>query len=786
MAGGSGVTLGFLKFVLGLDGLAFEQGLGLAEKQLKATQKKLAKMGERMSDVGQRLSLAVTLPVAAFGTASVKAASDAAELQSAFNVTFGKMSSEMNKWAEATGNALGRSTQEMQKAANTFGLFFNTAAPPDKAAAMSKTFAKLAQDLSSFFNVDTQTAIDKLRSGLSGESEPLRDFGVFLTEASVQAKALELGLTGVGNELTEQEKILARYHLILGATTKAQGDVERTSGSFANQLRRSQAAFEELQVTIGTKLIPAITPLLVKLGDALTWFSKLPQPVQDTALAVVALSAALGPTMMAVGTMSTTLSNLLPVLARMGGTAGLLGLGPALGIVAAGALAVYAAYQNWDKIGPWIDGVVTRTKGAAAEIDAKLRGIQAAADDFDRRMGIPGKSDLFDAIGAKATEAWNKIDGFLRGIQAFADGFDAAAVRAWKSFEVMHARVQAAFNRMVNGIGDAVRSKLNGIMQSVIDKARAVGDAFYTLWDRVVGHSYIPDMVEGIGHHIGRLDTLMVAPVGKMTGAAAQSFQQLQGRVQATLDRLFPDEAQVRDLTAQIDAIDQAMASNLIKPEVWGRARDRLRAELQGALRAAEAANDNGIAGPTVNIPASVLDVPGFEAALESLQVEVSDALGGAAEASRAAWADMAQAATDGVRNIVGAIRGGGFLDVVSSVLDVFTQLAGMGAFGKGMQGRVQANAPQFGGFRATGGPVVPGKSYVVGERGPEWFTPRARGFVTPGDAPSGRAVSFDLRGAVMTQDLVMQMQTIASQTSGQAIGAYDAGRRRLARRTVG
>src|SRR3546814_3222598 len=96
---------------------------------------------------------------------------------------------------------------------------------------MSQIFAQLAQDLVSFYNVDTETAIQKLRSGLSGESEPLRDFGVFLTEANVKAKALEMGLTGVGDELTEQEKILARYQLVLEATKNAQGDGARTSES---------------------------------------------------------------------------------------------------------------------------------------------------------------------------------------------------------------------------------------------------------------------------------------------------------------------------------------------------------------------------------------------------------------------------------------------------------------------------------------------------------------------------------------------------------------------------
>src|SRR3546814_301605 len=231
-----------------MDVATFEKGADLSEKRLAQMERKFSKLGDKISGLGKTLSLGITLPLTAFGIASANAASDAAELQSAFDQTFGAMSDTMNKWAEDTGNALGRSTQEMQKAANTFGIFFNTAVNPQKAAEMSQIFAQLAQDLGSFYNVDTETAIQKLRSGLSGESEPLRDFGVFLTEANVKAKALEMGLTGVGDELTEQEKILARYQLVLEATKNAQGDVARTSDSTSNQMRRAAAAFEELRV----------------------------------------------------------------------------------------------------------------------------------------------------------------------------------------------------------------------------------------------------------------------------------------------------------------------------------------------------------------------------------------------------------------------------------------------------------------------------------------------------------------------------------------------------------
>src|SRR3546814_11304860 len=102
-----------------MDVATFEKGADLSEKRLAQMERKFSKLGDKISGLGKTLSLGITLPLTAFGIASANAASDAAELQSAFDQTFGAMSDTMNTWAEDTGNALGRSTQEMQKAATT-------------------------------------------------------------------------------------------------------------------------------------------------------------------------------------------------------------------------------------------------------------------------------------------------------------------------------------------------------------------------------------------------------------------------------------------------------------------------------------------------------------------------------------------------------------------------------------------------------------------------------------------------------------------------------------------
>src|SRR3546814_5378842 len=110
-----------------------------------------------------------------------------------------------------------------------------------------------------------------------------------------------MGLEQVNGQYTEGAKVQARAALIMEQLKDAHGDVIRTSGSTENQIKRMNAAFEELRVMVGTKLLPVITPLIEKIASALNWFTQLPVPVQNTTIAVVAIAAALGPVILGLG-----------------------------------------------------------------------------------------------------------------------------------------------------------------------------------------------------------------------------------------------------------------------------------------------------------------------------------------------------------------------------------------------------------------------------------------------------------------------------------------------------
>lgn len=183
---------------------------------------------------------------------SIRAASDMNETVSKGRVVFGESAGAIERWGRTAAQTMGMSTQQALAAAAGFGEFFQGAGQSaDAASRMSMRLVQLAADLASFDNLDPADVLAKLKSGLSGEAEPLRAVGVFLNEAAVQSKAAEMGLGNLNGELTDGEKILARYQLILEQTTKAQGDFARTADQNANSHRREAAELENAKAELG-------------------------------------------------------------------------------------------------------------------------------------------------------------------------------------------------------------------------------------------------------------------------------------------------------------------------------------------------------------------------------------------------------------------------------------------------------------------------------------------------------------------------------------------------------
>jgi hypothetical protein len=195
---------------------------------------------------------------------------------------FGSFTNKVTEAADEMAHSFGIPKSEFLDAASMFGLIAQGAGiASGKSADMAVSLSKLAADASSFFNTGVDVALEKIRAGLVGESEPLRAFGVMLTEDNVKAKALAMGLAKPGKELTNQMKIMARYQLIQEGLAKAQGDLERTGGGFANQWRQFTGQLENMATTVGQFVLPVMTAFLrainqqmQMLGIALDWIKE--------------------------------------------------------------------------------------------------------------------------------------------------------------------------------------------------------------------------------------------------------------------------------------------------------------------------------------------------------------------------------------------------------------------------------------------------------------------------------------------------------------------------------
>lgn len=199
--------------------------------------------------------------------ASVRAASDLNEEITKSNVVFGDSAGNVQAFAE-NAEDIGLSERAALGAAGAFGNMFNTTGlAQDASAEMSTTMVQLAADMASFNNQDPADMLEKLRSGLAGEAEPLRQVGVLLSEAAVKTYAYKNSIATSGAELTEAQKVQARYGLILEQTADQQGDVERSGDTLANGQRRVGAAVENLSAQFGSVLLPAVADAANSLAD---------------------------------------------------------------------------------------------------------------------------------------------------------------------------------------------------------------------------------------------------------------------------------------------------------------------------------------------------------------------------------------------------------------------------------------------------------------------------------------------------------------------------------------
>ena len=202
-----------------------------------------------------------------FGKTAIEAGSNVAEVQNIVDTAFGSMTGMVDEFASTAIEKFGLSELAAKNYAGTMMAMLNsTGVAKDAASEMSITLAGLAGDLASFYNISANEAFTAIRAGISGETEPLKRFGINMNIANINAYALANGLHKTYNEMTLSEQAMIRYNYLMAATSQQQGDFAKTSANWANQVRILAMNFQQLASILGQGLIAAILPAVQALN----------------------------------------------------------------------------------------------------------------------------------------------------------------------------------------------------------------------------------------------------------------------------------------------------------------------------------------------------------------------------------------------------------------------------------------------------------------------------------------------------------------------------------------
>ena len=217
--------------------------------------------------------VAIYRAAAKFLSSAINKSSEYTEDLNLFTVSMGQYAEEAYNYAQKVSEVMGIDPAEWMRNQGVFNTIISGfGVAGDKAAFMSKNLTQLGYDLASFYNIDFESAMQKVQSGISGELEPLRRLGYDLSVARLEQERLNLGIDKSVSSMTQAEKSQLRYYAMMTQVTQVQGDMARTLENPANMLRVLRAELEQAARAVGNIFIPILTkvlPIAIAVASAL-------------------------------------------------------------------------------------------------------------------------------------------------------------------------------------------------------------------------------------------------------------------------------------------------------------------------------------------------------------------------------------------------------------------------------------------------------------------------------------------------------------------------------------
>lgn len=230
------------------------------------------------SVIGKLTAAGIGAILLSWGKDAVEAASDLREVQNVVDTVFGDGAQQIETWAKKAGAQFGLTETQAKKFTSTLGAMMKSSGlAGNQIVEMSTDLAGLAADMASFYNLDFESAFEKIRSGISGETMPLKQLGINMSVANLEAFALAQGLEKTFSQMDQGEQTMLRYQYIMQATADAQGDFSKTADGYANAQRRIQTALNEVATRAGDFILKTLEPLTAGVAGFLEKMTATPE-----------------------------------------------------------------------------------------------------------------------------------------------------------------------------------------------------------------------------------------------------------------------------------------------------------------------------------------------------------------------------------------------------------------------------------------------------------------------------------------------------------------------------
>lgn len=377
---------------------------------------------------------------------SIKMGMDAVESDNLFETSLGKWADSVRDWSEETANALGLNAVAIRK--NT-GVIYNMTSSmgvaEDNALKMSKGISLLSEDMASFYNLDSSEAFNKLRAGLTGETEPLKALGILVDENTVKQVAYSEGIAQNGAELTQQQKVLARYVAILKQTGNAQGDLARTIDSPANQLRLLKNQVSQLGLAFSNFLMPVISAVL----PYITAFVKV-------------ITSALNTLAKFMGLKSTNASNETAKI-----SSNVAGLGSGLDDANKKAKKLKGTLASFDEMNVLQDNSSDSSSSGTGGGGASAGGLDFDLGEYDAHLDwVSSKTDAiaeniknaFKSVGEVISTIWNSapVQAYVGAVTTYGqflfDYWSTLGINLWQNLQMTWSNIEGNVSTMLTNM----------------------------------------------------------------------------------------------------------------------------------------------------------------------------------------------------------------------------------------------------------------------------------------------------------------------------------------------